>query len=74
MALHVTPELEAKLDELARRTQRDKAELLQEAVNNLVSYNDWFEGKVTASAEASERGEIVADEDVRAWLEQREQS
>ena len=74
MALHVTPELEAKLEELAQRTHRDKNELLEEAVNNLVAYNQWFERKVSASAEAADRGELVADAEVREWLERRERS
>ncbi len=72
MAFHVTPELEAKLDELAQRTHRDKSELLEEAVNNLVAYNQWFERKVSASQEAANHGVLVADEDVRGWLEQRD--
>lgn len=74
MALHVAPELEAKLEELAQRTHRDKNELLAEAVNNLVAYNQWFEGKVQASVEAADRGDLVDDQEVRAWLEQRERS
>ncbi len=74
MAFHVTPELEAKLEELAQRTHRDTNELLEEAVNNLLVYNQWFERKVGASIEAANRGEIVADEDVREWLDRRERS
>ena len=66
------PELEAKLDELAQRIHRDKSELLEEAVNNLLAYNQWFERKVGASQAAADHGEVVADEDVRGWLEQRE--
>lgn len=74
MALHVTPELEAKLNELAKRTHRDQSELLEEAVNNLVAYNQWFESKVSASQQAADHGDVVADEDVRGWLDQRERS
>jgi predicted transcriptional regulator len=74
MALHVTPELEAKLEELAQRTHRDKSELLEEAVNNLLVYNQWFDCKVGASIDAANRGEIIADEDVRGWLDRRERS
>ena len=74
MAFHVTPDLEAKLDELAQRTHRDKSELLEEAVNNLVAYNQWFERKVNASQEAADQGDVVADKDVRGWLERRERS
>ncbi len=64
---------EAKLNDLARRTHRTD-ELLEEAVENLVTYSDWFENKVTGSIAATERGEAVADEQVRAWIEQRERS
>jgi len=68
------PETEAKLNELARRTHRGTDKLLEEAVEHLVTYNGWFEHKVTASLAAAERGETVPDEQVRAWLEQRERS
>ena len=72
MELHLTPETEAKLNELARRTRRGADELVEEAVDHLVAYNEWFERKVKDSQAAVARGEIVADEDVRAWLEGRE--
>jgi predicted transcriptional regulator len=71
MELHLTPETEAKLNELARRTQRGTDELLEEAVDYLVSYNEWFERKVKNSMAASET-KTVPDEKVSAWLEQRE--
>ena len=74
MPLHMTPETEAKLDQLAQRIQRDKNELLEEAVNNFIRYNEWFERKVGASLAAAESGRVVPDDDVRRWLEQRERS
>ena len=69
MELHLTPETEAKLDELARRTRRGADQLLEEAVDHLVSYNEWFERNVRDSQPAVVRGETMADQDVRAWLE-----
>jgi len=72
MELHLAPETEAKLNELARRTHRGTDELLAEAVDHLVTYNDWFAHKVSSSIPAVERGDTVPDEDVRAWLEERE--
>lgn len=72
MELHLTPKTEAKLNELARRTRRGADELIEEALDHLVSYNEWFERKVRDSQAAVSRGEIVPDEDVRAWLEARE--
>jgi predicted transcriptional regulator len=74
MEMHMTPETEAKLNELVERTHRGKEELLEEAVNHLIAYNEWFERKVKNSLAAAERGETVPDEDVRAWIEQRERS
>jgi predicted transcriptional regulator len=72
MELHLTPETEAKLNELARRTRRGADELLEEAVDHLVAYNEWFERKVKDSQAAAARGETVPDEEVRDWLERRE--
>jgi len=70
--LHLTKERETKLNELALRTRRGTDELLEEAVDHLIAYNEWFEGKVKQSMAAADRGEIVSDADVRAWIEKRE--
>lgn len=69
MEVHITPETEAKLDSLARRTHKGKAELLREAIDHLVAYNDWFERKVSDSIAAVDGGETVPDEEVAAWLD-----
>jgi predicted transcriptional regulator len=70
----MTPKTEAKLNELAQRTHRSKEELLEEAVNCLVAYNEWFYRKIKNSLAAAERGETVSDECVRAWMEQQQRS
>ena len=72
MELHLSPETEAKLNDLARRTQRGTDELLGEAVDYLVAYNEWFERKVRNSMVAAERNKTIPDEEVGAWLERRE--
>lgn len=72
MELHLTPETEAKLNDLARRTRRGADELVEEAVDHLVAYNEWFERKVRDSQAAVARGEAVPNEEVRVWLEGRE--
>ncbi len=71
MELHLAPETEAKLNDLARRTQRGTDELLGEAVDHLVAYNEWFERKVRTSMVSTER-QTVPDEEVSAWLDWRE--
>jgi predicted transcriptional regulator len=72
MELHLTPETEAKLNDLAKRTHRGTDELLGEAVDYLVSYNEWFERKVKDSMIAAEGSQTVSNEEVGAWLERRE--
>lgn len=42
MELHLAPQTEAKLQELSRRTNKGTDELLGEAVDYLVEYNEWF--------------------------------
>jgi predicted transcriptional regulator len=74
MELDLTPETQAKLNELALRTHRGTDELLEEAVDHLVAYNDWLGDKVRDSMAAAGRGETVPDEEVCAWLEQRERA
>jgi len=72
MALRLKPESEAKLHDLARRTRRGEDELLEEAVDHLVAYNEWFERKVKSSLAAAEANQTIPDEEVAAWLERRE--
>jgi predicted transcriptional regulator len=71
MELHLTPETEAKLNDFARRTHRGTDELLGEAVDHLVAYNEWFDRKVRTSMAAAE-SQAVPDEEVSAWLYRRE--
>jgi predicted transcriptional regulator len=74
MEVHLTQEAETKLNELARRTHRGADELLEEAVDHLVTYHEWFERKVQDSRSAAARGETVPDEEVHSWIERRERS
>jgi predicted transcriptional regulator len=72
MEFHLTAETEAKLNALAQRTHRGTDELLDEAVEHLFAFNEWFEQKVKDGMAVIQRGEVVPDEEVRSWLEQRE--
>ena len=53
--------------------RRGADELLEEAVDHLASYNEWFKRKVRDSQAAVTRGETVPHGGVREWLEAREQ-
>jgi len=74
MELHLKSETEAKLSEIAQRTQRSTHEVLEEAISNLIAYNEWLEAKVKHSLAEAEKGHVVPDEEVLAWIEQRERS
>lgn len=71
MEVHLPPETEAQLDELAKRTNRGTDELLVEAVSHLVEYNEWFARKVRKGIEDVEAGRTVSHEKVGEWLEKR---
>jgi len=73
MATTLKPELESKLSQLAERTHRTKEQALEEVLNEALAYQEWFETKVNAGLAAVERGELIPDEQVLAWVEERKQ-
>jgi predicted transcriptional regulator len=42
MEVKLTPEVQAKLERMAAQQGRDRESLVHEAVERLVSYDDWF--------------------------------
>ena len=69
MEVHLTPNQEARLNELAATTGRRTDELVQEAVDRLLAYNNWFKEQVQVGLDQIKRGEFVEDEKVRARIE-----
>ena len=72
MATTLKPEMEAKLTQLAERTHRSKDEVLEEVLDQALAYNEWFDAKVKEGLAAVERGELIPDEQVLTWIEERE--
>jgi predicted transcriptional regulator len=69
MEVNLTPELRAKLDEVAAQQGRDAQSLVQEAVQRLVDYDQWFVREVEKGLAQIERGEVLEHEEVGARLE-----
>jgi len=69
MELKLTPELQAKLDEVAAQQGRDAQSLVQEAVQRLVDYDQWFVREVEKGLAQIERGDVLGHEEVGARLE-----
>ncbi len=69
MEVKLTPELEAKLDSIAAKQGRDAQSLVQEAVERLVGYDEWFVREVVKGLAEIERGAVLEHEVVGARLE-----
>ena len=71
MEVHLSPELEAKLKRKAAEQGRDSQSLVREAVERLVSYDEWFIGEVEKGLAAAARGEFVDHEEVGKLIDGR---
>ena len=69
MEVHLTPDQLEQLDKLAASTGRRADELVQEAIDNLLAYNEWFSKEVEIGLAQVRQGELVEDEDVRARID-----
>jgi predicted transcriptional regulator len=71
MEVHFDAEVQAKLSRLAAQQGRDAQSLVQEAVGQLVDYNDWFLQEVDKGLAAADRGEFIEHEAVRKLIDSR---
>lgn len=65
MKVNLTPELQAKLDQLAAQQGRDTESLVHEAVERLVGYDEWFIRQVEKGLAQIDRGEVLEREGAR---------
>jgi predicted transcriptional regulator len=73
MEIHFTPEQEAWISRSASRAGMDSERFVMESVLRAIEESNHFSAAVRKGIEQADRGEFVDDDDVRAWLEQREQ-
>jgi predicted transcriptional regulator len=71
MEVPLTPDLQAKLSRLAAQQGRASEALILEAVERLVSYDEWFIREVEKGLAAADRGELTNHDDVRNLIRQR---
>jgi predicted transcriptional regulator len=71
MEVHLTPEKEAKLNQLAARSGKNTAELVQEAVDRLLDYETWFIQEAEKGLAQAARGELIDHEEVVTRIEKR---
>lgn len=71
MEVHLTPDLEAKSSRLATHQGRAAEVLVQEAVERLVDYDDWFLQEVDKGLAVADRGEFVEHLAIRELIDSR---
>ena len=68
MEVHLTQDQLEQLNKLASSTGRGADELVREAIENLLAYNEWFRKEVEIGLADVRQGELVEDEEVRARI------
>ena len=71
MELHLSPEKEALLQQLATRTGKNTTDLVREAVDRLLDYDAWFTREVEKGLTQAARGELLEHDEVVARIEKR---
>jgi predicted transcriptional regulator len=71
MEVPLTPDLQAKLSRLAGEQGRASEALVIEAIERLVSYDEWFFRELDKGLAAADRGELTDHEEVGKMLHQR---
>jgi predicted transcriptional regulator len=69
MQVNLPPELQAKLDRIAAQQGREPESLVNEAVERLVGYDDWFIREVEKGLAQVERGEVLEHQQVVTKVE-----
>ena len=71
MEVHLSPEIQAKLNRLAAQQGRNAESLVHDAVERLVDYDEWFVGEVKKGLAAADRGEFIDHEDIAKTIDNR---
>jgi predicted transcriptional regulator len=71
MEVRLGPDLQAKLAQLASKQGRDTEELIGDAVERMVNFDQWFMREVEKGISAADRGELVDHNDVQKLIDRR---
>jgi predicted transcriptional regulator len=70
MEVNLKPEKESQLQQLAARTGKNTAQVVEEAVDRLLEYDARFIAAVEVGRESARRGDLLEHEDVAERIEQ----
>jgi predicted transcriptional regulator len=71
MEIHLTPEKEALLRQVAARNGQDAAQVIQEAVDHLLDHDTWFVQEVEKGQSQAAKGNLIEHDEVVARMEKR---
>lgn len=71
MEIHLTPEKEALLRQVAARNGQDAAQVIQEAVDRLLDHDTWFVQEVEKGQSQAAKGNLIEHDEVVARMEKR---
>jgi predicted transcriptional regulator len=69
MEIHLSPDKEARLRQLATRTGRDAAQVVEEAVDNMLEYEQRFIAAVEEGRASARRGDLLEHDEVVERIE-----
>ena len=71
MEVHLSPNLESQLAQVAAERGTDAETLAKEAIERFLDYDAWFLREVDKGVAAADRGEFVEHDDVRKMIDSR---
>lgn len=71
MEVYLPPDVQARLDMIAKQQGRDASALVSEAVERFVRSDDWLIREVKKGLEAADRGEFIDHEEVGKLIDSR---
>jgi predicted transcriptional regulator len=69
MEVHISPNREAQLCDLAAKTGRGTDDLVQEAIDRLFADNQWFKDQVQVGIDQLDRGEFIEEDEMDARVD-----
>jgi len=68
ISVHANPKTSERLGRLAKTMKRSKSFLANEAIERYLAYEEWAAAEIQKGIDAVDRGEVVADSRVEAWV------
>ena len=69
MEITFTPELEARLNQIAAQTGQGPEQVIRDLVLNYIAHDEWFRGEVDKGLRSLEAKRFLSNEEVRNRIE-----